>query len=548
MPYAGASDDSLPSNVKKMPTKKKKKWVSVFNETYNSCVADGGSTGNCEEKSFKAANGAVKQGVTMAVKDRTVLHRVWDVFLDSMGLASAPEEARYDLITTEEVRKEIARATKLDRSMSMGRVHQQVYEALGDAEGGWAYPIDIYVDDNGRDIFSIVAQSGKLFRVPIAISEETVTLGEWLQVKEEFAPVSQNRFFIRRQKDGKYRWMAIAATSVLNRIGEIDSIKLFDSFIEKATKRNQYPRLDFYHYGETNPKVWEFGTADYLARDGVCYIASGTFDEGHPLAEATIRACEGSDDEWGCSIEFYAYAEAETIVVEPEIKIPVYNEGENTRISVVLEEDAAGLFTRMGVKEGVTRTMDTKTRDALEKLFGTDSDELKSFMDQFEEGVDGTNKRVKNDKLIHRAVTEDVAEEATEEDETEEDAGSEGLVLDEAAVAEITKQMVASPEMQAFFQSVNEIKTLVADSVVAREKDQQEIDQLKKSNSQLAKAVERLGKDEGLKKSEYLQDLPANKRQVVTFRPRDAHSDDEEGDLEDFTAIAQRTLQGLPSY
>jgi hypothetical protein len=201
----------------------------------------------------------------------------------------------------------------------------------------------------------------------------------------------------------------------------------------------------------------------------------------------------------------------------------------------------------MGVKEGVTRTMDTKTRDALEKLFGADSDELKSFMDQFEEGVDSTNKRVKNDKLIHRAVVEDVAEEAAE-DGQEDDQELPAIVLDEAASAEIAKQVIASPEMQAFFQSIDEFKTAVAESVVAREKDQQEIEQLKKSNSQLAKAVERLGMEEGQKKSEYLQDLPANKRQVVTFRPRDAHSDDEEGDLEDYSAIAQRTLQGLPSY
>lgn len=480
----------------------------------------------------------------MTVKDRTVLHRVWDGFLDSVGFGSVPEEARYDLITTQEVKPK-----KTERSMSMSRLHEQVYYALAEAEGGWAYPIDIFVGDNGTDIFSIVAQSGKLFQVPLSVSNETVTLGTWTQVKEEFTPVTQNRFFIRRQKDGTYRWMAVAATSVLNRVGQIDSVKLFDSFIEKAEKRNQYPRLDFYHYGETDPKVWEFGTADYLAREGVCYIASGTFDEGHPLAEATIRACE-SDDKWGCSIEFYAYSEAETILIEPEVKVPVYTEGENTRISVVLEEDAAGLFTRIGVKEGITRAMDSKIREALEKLFGDDSNGLKNFMDQFEGEVDGTNKRVKNDKLIHRTVAEDILETVEEEKEDEQDGiDAPAIVLDEAAAAEIARQTMATPEMLALIKSVSDLTTLVTQSVVEREKDQKKIVQLEKSNETLGKAIERLAKNDNEKKSEYLQDLPSNKRQVVTFRPSVAHSepsDEEGGELEDFGAVAERTLSKLP--
>lgn len=478
----------------------------------------------------------------MTIRDREIFHRVWDGFLTAMGFSE--DEDVYNLVA----RKKREKPVLQKRSMSMSRLREQLWYALDDAEDGWAYPIDIFVGDNGTDIFSIVAQSGKLFHVPISISQETITLGEWIQVKEEFTPVQQNRFFIRRQKDGKYRWTAIAATSVLNRVGQIDSTKLFDSFIKDAEKRNRYPRLDFYHYGETDPDIWEFGTADYLARDGVCYIASGLFDEDHPLAQATIRACEAGEDEWGCSIEFYSYAEPEKILVDPEVTVPVYNEGENTRISVVLEEDAAGLFTRIGVKEGVTRAMDQNTRKALEKLYGEDSDGLQQFLSQFEEGVDETNKRVKNDKLIHRSKTKDAEEDNDSENEEEDQDGE--LVLDEAAVAAITQQITESPVFQSLVRSIEEIKNSLATAVVAREADVKRIEKLENTNSKLQSSVERLNKEEGEKKTEYLQDLPSRKRQTITFRAKEAREEISEDDdiLEDFEAIAQRTLSKLPSY
>lgn len=493
----------------------------------------------------------------MAVKDREILHRIWDGFLNSVGMK---EEKDTNLSLKK--RKNFSVSEEKQRSMSMSRLREQLWYALDNAEGGWAYPIDVFVGDDGNSLFSIVAQSGKLFQVPLTVVQEELSLGEWVQVKEEFTPVTQNRFFIRRQKDGKYRWTAIAGTSVLNRVGQIDSTKLFDSFIEKAEKREKYPRLDFYHWGETDPTVWEFGTADYLARDGVCYIASGLFDEDHPLAKATIRACESGEGEWGCSIEFYAYAEPEKIMTDPEIEIPVYNDGENTRISVVLEEDAAGLFTRIGVKEGISRSMDKATRQALEKLYGEDTEGLQDFINQFEDGVDETNKRVKNDKLIHRAKTDkkdpdpeevdDEEEDQEQDDEENQDEEEDNeIVLDEGAVAAITQQMFASPEFKQIVSSLEEVKQTIAQSLLQRENDAKEIAQLKKTNAQFSKAIERLNKDDAEKKSEYLQDMPSRKKQTVTFRARDARNEEEDYSndiLEDLEDIADRTLRNLPAY
>lgn len=470
----------------------------------------------------------------METQDRTLLRRMWEGFLDSIGIPQDQDS--------------------LFRSMGMARLRENLWRALDDAadDDGWAYPIDIYFDQG--NLFSIVAQDGKLYQIPLSISGEDIMLGDWLQVTEEFAPVTQSRFFVRRQKDGKYRWTSIAATTVLNRVGEIDSSELFDSFIKRAEKSGKYPRLDFYHLGETDPSLWEFGTADYLARDGVCYIASGLFDDDHPLAKATIEQCQDGED-WGNSIEFYAYSEPEILVMEPEVKVPVYKDGENIRISVVLETDAAGLFTRMGVDEKVERSMDKNTLAALKKIFGDDEEAF----DQFVESVDTVNQTVKNERLIHRAkaVVAEVeadTEMGDEEQDDDQDQGEEempDLILDEEGLKVLAQQVMESDHIKAplaaVHQSIDELKALVAGLVEKREGDAKEISRLKKNNKKLAEVVEELATEDSVKQQQWSEDLPARRSTTVTYRPRDTHDTDEDGEDDgDLASVAERTLANLP--
>jgi hypothetical protein len=556
MPYK-VGGSNLPSNVKKMPKDKQKIWVSTWNSVYSDCVDGGGSASSCETKAFKVANGnAKKQMAQETMQTRSLFNRVWGGFLDSIGITD--DEDRFD-VDLKKAAQIMQKSGKVIRSTSMGRLREQLYYALDDSENGWAYPIDIFVDDDGKSLFSIVAQSGKLFSVPLSMSKDELTLGEWTQVKEEFTPIVQNSFSIIRQKDGTYRWFSIAGTTVLNRDGEIDSSELFDSFIKRAEKTGKYPRLDFYHQGSSDPKVWEFGTADYLARDGVCYLASGTFDEGNILAEKTIQAIQNSSDVWGNSIEFYAYSEPELILADPEVKIPVYKDGENTRISIVKEKDAAGLFTRIGINEEVKRIMDKKTKDALKLLFGDDEDGFKAFVEE----NDSINRTVKDDKLIHRKkkdavvdpkdeeVDEDQEDQEDEESDADEDAEEDSaeLVIDESVVQAITAQMVQSLEFRTLSEGIETIQKALADLIVAKEKDSQEISTLKKNNTQLAQRIQKLSQDETEKKSEWMQDLPSKRQTTVTYRPRDAHNSDEaeEDELElDLEAIAERTLANIP--
>src|SRR3990170_7100925 len=83
MPYSGPGDPDLPANVKKMPEKKRRQWVAIFNATMKRCQqgklppGPGGAGGDCESRAFAIANGTVKEagkevGLLMQIDDETL--------------------------------------------------------------------------------------------------------------------------------------------------------------------------------------------------------------------------------------------------------------------------------------------------------------------------------------------------------------------------------------------------------------------------------------------------------------------------------------------
>lgn len=59
MPFS--SVDSLPAFVKKLPAKKQRQWMSVFNSAFSKAVKEGKSTKDAEGTAFRQANGVVKK-------------------------------------------------------------------------------------------------------------------------------------------------------------------------------------------------------------------------------------------------------------------------------------------------------------------------------------------------------------------------------------------------------------------------------------------------------------------------------------------------------
>lgn len=486
----------------------------------------------------------------METETMPTLRRLWNRLFDRlMGAADVDARAK-------------------QRAISWNRISDQVWALLAladEVEGTYTWPLDYYVDDDGR-LFLLASRDGKLYRIGLIMRGDDVLLGDWVRVMETFQAVQQARMTVMRQADGRYRWLMIAGTSVINRVGEIDSRALFDSFVRRAEETGKYPRLDFYHMGAQDPEQWEFGTADYLAREGVTYLASGLFDEEHPLAQATIRAAAAQPGKWGASIEFYAAQEPEYLLAEPELVVPVYKDGENTRISVVLEFEAAGWFTRLGVQEVIA--MDERIRDRLRELLG-DTPDAEETLAAFEANVDAVNQRVADDKLIHRSTEADapVAEAQADAEEDDEDGDEPetvpavGAPADEGETAE--PEMVLDDEaVDAIAQAMmrtDAIQTLLETALAAQAQAQSlegrvgllldTLSAVQAANQKLAQRVAQLERSDEDKQSGWLADLPAATRAIkVTHRPRNAEADVADSAGEDYGVRAQETLERLPKW
>lgn len=57
MPYKLDGSDA-PTNVQKLPAKKRRQWVRIFNSSLQRCVSENGK--ECEAQAFRIANGSVK--------------------------------------------------------------------------------------------------------------------------------------------------------------------------------------------------------------------------------------------------------------------------------------------------------------------------------------------------------------------------------------------------------------------------------------------------------------------------------------------------------
>tara|TARA_Y100000310_G_C20524058_1_gene735122 strand:- start:378 stop:635 length:258 start_codon:yes stop_codon:yes gene_type:complete len=60
MPYSGANDSKLPSNVQKLGSETRSRWVGIFNSAYRKAIAAKKPKSKAEAAAFTAANGWLK--------------------------------------------------------------------------------------------------------------------------------------------------------------------------------------------------------------------------------------------------------------------------------------------------------------------------------------------------------------------------------------------------------------------------------------------------------------------------------------------------------
>lgn len=524
MPYDSISDSKLPSNVKELPTEKKKMWVATFNSVYGKCKDDGGDNKNCETQAFRIANGVVKKERGMSWIDRL----------------------------TENIKRMIEKELPQKRSVGIDVIAMRIQTALRNKYKGsddwWKYRLGRLMYQNGQLYGVFSTSEGEILRADLAIDEDgNVEVGDFVEVKEEYTPVMRSAVTIVRQKDGTERIFMIAATSIINRVGEIDSKLLFDNMMKRARETEFYPLIDMLHLGSTHD-AFEVGQVDFIARSEHVYLASAILDTSKTLGRLMADDIKSrkSGINWGCSIEYFPLdGETETLDVGEGVDIDVYQDGLNTRIALLPEEQAASWFTGV-VKERERKDVDEKQLETLRALFNND-EEFNKFIGT----IEGVNERVAKDKLVSRdkgseSPDPEDAGQTTEEPEGETQPNQRQVELDDKLVELIVGEVVSRMDKsEADSKVLGEIKQGfdALNGQLSGITERQD-----KFDSRLAKMEE----DDDKRKKRWIEDLPSSvqddEKIVVTYRAsRDNSNGDGKEEPVSMADKASQTLANLPT-
>ncbi|HUX77538.1 MAG TPA: hypothetical protein VMY40_12980 [Anaerolineae bacterium] len=428
-----------------------------------------------------------------------------------------------------------------ERAVGLGQLFNQLDLALYESsDHGTAWLHDLYRDDDGS-LFAIASERGKLYRVGLEFAEDGATLGEWVPVAEEFKPVGEarTRTNIIRQANGRVRWLSVSCTSVLNRVGEIDSQALFDSFVEHARDTGEYPYRTFYHQGE----ALKTGQADYMARDGSVFITSGLYDDDNPLAAAEIVAREKDPERWGESINYVPTSPPELVEIAEGVAVPVYASGIMRETSTLPTDKAAAWFT--ATRDQEVRRMRQDVMDALLELL--DGDEERAA--EFAKLVDGTNREITDAGLVSREAdpgeggvgVQPATETPAEPQEPPEIARE--VNLDEAAVALIAAQFAAM--LAPFQEKLEALEKAIGGTV---DTQVQAVDEARQAREALDTRLKAMERDDEDKQRQWLADMPRRETLTVTHRPREANRPDGDDEPAQPNPSAVLDAAGVPAY
>lgn len=404
MPYSGAGDDSLPAYVKKLSAKDKRQWVAVFNSAYEKCTGEGGDGKTCESSAFAQANGVVKGGKRMDIAELwEQIKRLFEPLVERIKDVSSWDGSASRYPSTEAYCKACLinentgapadwkqALCKLPVKDTDGQPVRQAIHAAAAALAGARGGVQASPEAKKKAANQIISYYNQMDeQAPDSVYKAA---GKSPPARTtEYLPMQTRAFIVTRQ-DGIPRWLMIAASAVVNKVNAIDSTTLFDNFIRHAQESGEYPALDFLHQED----AVRFGAADWLARDGALYLASGTFDDTE-LARAAAQGLETDPAYWGASISYH--------ITEPPLmllgegQIPVYTDGVNNFISIVPRRMAASLFTAATIAQEVNR-MDKRTFDELVRLVGP------AAAQQFAEQVDDANRTITDTGMVTRAEPE----------------------------------------------------------------------------------------------------------------------------------------------
>ena len=374
-------------------------------------------------------------------KKLSLLERLTEFVRQVTAELEQPDEAAAEEATATEERATVERDTNLGQVWEQVRQHfWQAYLAAirseerteGDPEH---YLQDLYVGSGGG-IFAITTNQGRLFRSPVFVSDNGVTVGEPVPVSVSFTPQQRTRA-IARTEDGRPVFLSILGAATINKDGEIDSRALFDTMAERF-KGDGSEYVNIYHLGKDKTRI---GSYSWIGRDGYLLLGAWTPDDT-PLARAVAATLEADEaGEWGNSIEFLPDDEGALVEIAPDIEVRAFDAGTFAGCSIVSTAHACHWFTanRLLHKE---RNMNENVRAAVLKLVGGDE----SLLKQVEAQVDDTNRMIKDSGAVTRTA---------EGEQAQEEAATETAVV-------TTLEETTGPGMADVLTAITELKGQIA--------------------------------------------------------------------------------------
>lgn len=414
--------------------------------------------------------------------------------------------------------RSLFRSPSVDQSVSISNFYTRIQSEL-DSFDNWMWLMDLFVDEQTGKIFAILASEGKLYAASLDPSSSTKVIGDLVEVRQEFVPVT-NEFFLSTDKS---RWFLLASSTVLNRMGYFNTKTLFDNMIARAQSSQNFPYLTFFHQGRS----LQMGDTDWLGREKNILLASGTFDDSE-LSDAMKTAIDADPNFWGSSIHFRAY-QAIRVKVFEDLFVPAYTDGELVEISLLPESDACCLLT--SIVQGKV-TMDKNVEDALRKL--TNGNE--ELFNRLVERVESANEYIEDNQLLAQSVqitAEDELQHSIESKDSENEQEPQiqttsdelpVLEIDEGLLDKIVAQVSTSDPLNSI---LNELSSKLSDFNLAIVQLSEKVTKLESDSArayeQTTERLNNLEKPLEEKKEEWISDLSRSQTSKrVVYRPRES--------------------------
>jgi hypothetical protein len=411
-----------------------------------------------------------------------------------------------------------------ERTIALGQIWSQVSSHINaldpDDWNLWHWLQDLYYDQG--QLFAITISAGRLYQWPVTVDGDNVTVGEPVAVQVQFTEASESESshrlrqalrggsVVRQASDGRWIGCSILCTATVNKMGILDSRKLFDSFVARF-RGDGSEYINLLHLGGEQSRV---GVLRHIWREDKLLVGLYEFTPGDPVAEACARTLAADEEGfWGGSIEFQHFGEPLLVEVAEGIKLPTTHDGQLLGYSIARNQDCAAWYTGNLVME---RTMTEKDRAIALEMLGDEAlvDELASRLGEANRTLAG-------------AITYTTGEAQADEAQADEGAAAEPAAggdlmvyeLEPDALEQLADQVAQHRTVSGRFEALHqELQTRV--SVVLEQLEALTAD----VESRAATLNERLAKLEQDDQQRYRQyDLEKPKQPVVKFgvRPRD---------------------------